>query len=137
MASLGISDLSDSSDSDGGSLNDPESIHEPDPPPGPMTSDPMTSGQVGETKVAGDSEWDSTAASDVNTPRGVIARGDVSTPRDVEELHMDKSPVKTQVGSLCVTPMSCCIIVNVLCDYKGFHLIRSLLTSINFYHCYH
>ena len=101
MASLGISDLSDSSDSDGGSLNDPEPIHEPDPPPGPMTSDPMTSGQVGEIKVAGDSEWDSTAASDVNTPRGVIARGDVSTPRDVEELHMDKSPVKTQVVYMC------------------------------------
>ena len=105
MASLGISsDTSDTSDSDGASVNEPEPVSDPDPPPGPVTS-----GQVGQPKTAGDSEWDSTVASDVNTPRGVVAKGDVSTlggavakgdvstPRDVEEIQRDESPAKTQV----------------------------------------
>ncbi len=77
MASLGISDLSESSNDDGGS-NKPDGINAPYPID-KRDSSPCRFELVGDKNVAKNPEWDASVASDINTS-AVIAEGSAGTP---------------------------------------------------------
>ena len=78
MASLGISDVSESSDDDGSSSK-PGGMNAPNPSDKRHSSSPCRVEPVGDTNVASNPEWHASVATDINTC-ALIAGGSAATP---------------------------------------------------------